>query len=326
MLQSEDFATTWTTSASPTITTDTTAAPDGTTTADTIASTSSSSYVAQIVTFTGDGTKAYSFFIKAGTSGNTRVFLRDTTASVSRGQVDIVWTGGVPSPTVTNGSLQSLQACPNGWYRVSVTADSVVAANTNQFRIQPDNVSGTGDIIIWGFQAENGAFSTSYIPTTTTALTRSADVASVNTLSPWYNATEGTLFAEFITPQTNPAANQALASFNDTSANNRWTLVTSTISAVTALRNTSGAGLISTSTTNTFANGVVTKAALAISTGASLVLNGGTVATNASYAAPAVTQLQLGAQLTALPLNGYLRRITYYPRRLSNAELQGITA
>jgi hypothetical protein len=29
---------------------------------------------------------------------------------------------------------------------------------------------------------------------------------------------------------------------------------------------------------------------------------------------------------TTNQLNGYLRRITYYPRRLSNAELQAMTA
>jgi len=44
-------------------------------------------------------------------------------------------------------------------------------------------------------QLELGAFATSVIPTTTAAATRSADVASVNTLSPWFNSVSGTLYA-----------------------------------------------------------------------------------------------------------------------------------
>jgi len=44
---------------------------------------------------------------------------------------------------------------------------------------------------------------------------------------------------------------------------------------------------------------------------------------------PTVTTMYLGSdniQGAGTMLNGYLRRITYYPRRLSNAELQAITA
>lgn len=175
-------------------------------------------------------------------------------------------------------------------------------------------------------QLELGAFATSVIPTTTTALTRNRDEASVNTLSPWYNATEGAMFAEVGYQQNNPSSAQHAASFNDATANNRWTISFASPTGLgAALRNTSGAGLISTTTANVATVGATNKIALAISTGASLVLNGGTVATNASYAAPTVTQLQLGNQLTAGYFNGYLRRITYYPRRLSNAELVSIT-
>ena len=176
-------------------------------------------------------------------------------------------------------------------------------------------------------QLELGAFATSVIPTTTTALTRSADVAAVNTLSPWYNATEGTVYAEVGYQQTNPSSAQHAASFNDTTPDNRWTAsFTGTTALGSALRNTGGVGLLTTNTANAATVGATNKIALAISTGASVVLNGGTVATNASYAAPTVTRLELGRQLSVGYFNGHLRRIAYYPRRLSNAELQALTA
>jgi hypothetical protein len=56
-------------------------------------------------------------------------------------------------------------------------------------------------------------------------------------------------------------------------------------------------------------------------------VNGGAVATDTSGTVPTVSVLQLGSLgAGSSSINGYLRRITYYPRRLANAELQAITA
>jgi hypothetical protein len=177
-------------------------------------------------------------------------------------------------------------------------------------------------------QLELGAFATSVIPTTTTALTRNTDVAIMTgtNFSSWYNASEGTLYADFVLRQTNAASAQMLASINDNSPNNRFTLtVAASSNLFLALRNTSGAGLLQTSTANAAIIGS-NKGALAISTGASIVGNGGTVATNASYAAPVVTQIQIGNQLGAGYFNGTIQRIAYYPTRLANTTLQALTA
>jgi hypothetical protein len=55
--------------------------------------------------------------------------------------------------------------------------------------------------------------------------------------------------------------------------------------------------------------------------------NGSIGITDTAATIPTVNALWLGATGSSLfLLNGYLRRITYYPRRLSNAELQAITA
>jgi len=57
------------------------------------------------------------------------------------------------------------------------------------------------------------------------------------------------------------------------------------------------------------------------------VRDAGTVQTDTSGTLPTVTRLYIGANaLGASQWTGYVRRITYYPRRLSNSELQGITA
>ena len=263
------------------------------------------------------------------TATNTSATFQNAAATVVIGTTYTVscWmrrrtgTGAVGIRAVENANTPV--TITNTWARYSLTVTAAQTIGRAGVYVQ---TSGD-EIDVWGFQLEAGAFPTSYIPTTTIALTRAADAASVNTLSPWYNAAEGTVYAEVITPTlgsfTSP---QAACSFNDTTGNNRFTLaVINPTRQGSALRNTAGAGLLVTNTTNTAVDGL-NKLALGVSTGASVVLNGGTAATTTTYGMPTVTQVQLGWQLNASYVNGHLRRITYYPRRLSDAELVAITS
>jgi hypothetical protein len=174
-------------------------------------------------------------------------------------------------------------------------------------------------------QLELGAFATSVIPTTTTALTRAADVASVNTLSPWYNATEGTLYAEFSIPAS--TASRSQATLGDGTANERIIISNNTSLVGTSWRIVDGGvDQCDISNSTSFANGATVKVA-----GAYAVNNfatcqgGGAVGTDTSGTLPTVTTLFLGNNGAASYATFYLRRITYYPRRLSNAELQTLT-
>lgn len=176
-------------------------------------------------------------------------------------------------------------------------------------------------------QLEQGAFATSVIPTTTTALTRAADVASINTLSPWFNATAGTLFAEVVSAPVNTIAQQAWY-LSDGTSNNSMFLRRNTsgfpsvavvVSGVTQGDISSGSAIAGNATYKTaFA---YTTNDLAISTNASAV------GTDTTASIPTVDRLVLGTSVVSTQsLNGYLRRITYYPRRLSNAQLQALTS
>jgi hypothetical protein len=71
---------------------------------------------------------------------------------------------------------------------------------------------------------------------------------------------------------------------------------------------------------------VVFKTALAYATNnVSGALNGVALATDTSATIPTVSTMRIGQGLTPLGA-AYIRQIAYYPRRLANAELQGITA
>ena len=177
-------------------------------------------------------------------------------------------------------------------------------------------------------QLEQGAFATSVIPTTTTALTRSADVASVNTLSPWYNAVEGTLFAE-ITASAN--ANTVYAALNNGTITQNSTYFDNDTGSIRAVTFSSGSAVAALGLGAIGTAGTVNKLASAYKVNDfAAVRNGGTVQTDALGAVPvSVSQLDLGRNPSGLAvtyISGYLRRITYYPRRLANADLQAITA
>lgn len=176
-LQSEDFTNASWAKTNVTVTGNTTTDPKGTATADTLSATVADGYVAQTITFTGNADKAVSVWLKAGTAARTDILLRDTTASATRLLALVAWSAGVPTVTMTTGTMVLLEAFAGGLYRLHMTAPGVVAANTNSLRIAPAGIgtSATGTVIAWGAQAEDVSKPTSYMATTTTAATRVAD-------------------------------------------------------------------------------------------------------------------------------------------------------
>jgi hypothetical protein len=332
VLYSQDFSNASWAKSSATVTSNTTAAPDGTTTADTLVpSSSTSGVVERSVTFTGDGDKAVSIFLKAGTSTLTYFFIRDTTVPATRGRALITWTGGVPSVTAdSGGTIQGVDSFGNGWYRIRLLAPSVVAANDNAFRIQPDAAVGTGTVIAWGAQAENGTFATSYIPTVASTVTRTADQAAIVApmFAPWFSQPEGTFVAEFdcVLPATTGGLNKTVFAASDNSTSNRVFQYIPDSGAPT-VRISSGGATQATIATTAISSNTVAKSATAYKVNDFvLVSNGGTPATDTSGSVPiGVDRMEIGSFLTANFLNGHLRSINYYPLRLTNAQLQGLT-
>jgi hypothetical protein len=179
-------------------------------------------------------------------------------------------------------------------------------------------------------QLEQGAFATSVIPTTTAAATRNADVASMTgtNFSSWYRADEGTLYSEWV--KNGVLSFQSMAQISDGTTNN-----------VIALAHGSGSPNnvrfdINVNSTNQASLTIVTGSVVGTlykTIGAykvndfAAVANAGTVQTDTSGTIPNTSQFCIGINgaLNGGWLNGTIRKIAYYPTRLSNAQLQALT-
>ena len=75
------------------------------------------------------------------------------------------------------------------------------------------------------------------------------------------------------------------------------------------------------------ADGAVAKFAGAYATdNFAAVINGGTVGTDTSGTVPSVDRLSIGGLNGFSQIAGHIRSIRYYPTRLTNAQLQALTA
>ena len=168
-LRSEEFsnASSWALTNSGTITANTTISPDGTQTADTLNAGANSAQVQQAPTGTSGAVYTVSIWVKRIT-GTGNVFLR----------------------AVENAD--TLIAVTSDWQRFTAT----VTSTSTLIRVGVKLATSGDAVAIWGAQLELGSYPTSYIPTTTTAVTRVADGASKSGISSLINSEEGVVFID----------------------------------------------------------------------------------------------------------------------------------
>jgi hypothetical protein len=313
-------------------------APDGTVSADTIAEDTTTNFHRVISpTFSVTSGTAYTFsvYAKKGTNNFVQLFVStgfDSVNAFANFNIDVGTVG-----TVGSAATSTIANVGNGWYRCTMTTTSsatsaVAIINyglvTSSTAARAESYLGTGKtVFVWGGQVEAGAFATSVIPTTTTALTRAADVATMTgaNFSNWYNQTEGTLFNEYINYTT---ATGSLFSTDDATVNNRIITLTSggTNAAVRVIAG--GVDQVSANVASVTAGSVARLAFGYKLNDFAASVNGAAVVTYTSGTVPTgQTTARIGSNVvSAAFLNGHLRRITYYPRRLTNSELQALTA
>ena len=184
-----------------------------------------------------------------------------------------------------------------------------------------DGVSG-----VWfrNVQTEVGATPSSYIPTTSAAATRAAESPHIDVSADWYNPAGGTLFVEAIAPNSAQAFAR-IASFERPGVNVLSIQRVQDATQSTARGYFEGASIVAGNTS--FPPSVPVKVALAGAPGDFALSASGSIFTSGLGAFSTPTQLRLGSSIfNSSHLNGHIQRVAYYPRRLTNAQLQRLTA
>jgi hypothetical protein len=324
LLQSEDLLTTWTANDGLARTANQTVSPNGSTTADLLASGGTLiGYLEQPNAssnqFISGTTYTYSIYLKKANTSTCLTLLFGTTFNSGGGNPIATWNLDTGVPTFTNGATGSMTAVGNGWYRCVVTDTATQTHTQNQQWLRMPSASG--DVYAWGAQLEAGAFPTSYIPTTTATVTRAADVANITgtNFSSWYNQTEGTAYWEGSRTATTGFPDRFR--FSDGTSANRWFSYWDAASNSSTFEVTTGSAFQVGIFGGASALNISTKTAFGLAVNnVSAVYAGNIQGTDTSVTVPTISQVTIGTGLT-----GTIKRLTYWPTRLSNTTIQQIT-
>ena len=326
MLYSE-LINSWATKTELTITDNYTISPDGTQNASYIQQTiggNAVNFISQTVNVISGQIQTVSFFAKA----------KEVTSITLRLGVASAW-GVRPRFTcnLTNGTITlnegtatvSSQNMGNGWYRFVIIATAAATTGTNIQTVTGATISPTtGDgFYLWGAQWEqNASYATTYIRTTTAAVTRLAEAALKTGVSDLIGQTEGTLFLEFVAQLS--GANQCFSISNGTTSQRIDIRITANaFQTVGAFNNSAELSI----TGGTAVNGATYKMAVAYKTNdAALYVNGVQIGTD-SLLGVVGTFDRIGFDVAAgtQRFNSPVNDAALFTRRLTNAELAAIT-
>ena len=265
-------------------------------------------------------------------SANSRTFSMGlfTTAFIGLYNFNLTASGSVT--TQVAGVSASIIPYPNGWYRCILTA-TTNSVGTNLLIYPNTTVNKVGDsVYLYGAQLEAGSVPTSYIPTTASTVTRSADNASMTgtNFSSWYNSIEGSLFVAARVNALGGSGYPGIAYVDDGTVNNciGFYIEDAGSDKIGAESYISGRAqyvlLSSSATTANKLNKAISSYSINNFSGA--FDTSSQIQRDTSGSIPSVNRLRIGALRGGLyPLNGTISRFTYYPKALSPSQLQYLT-
>lgn len=272
----------------------------------------------KVVSYTGNASKSVSVYVLKGTATSSVIRVRDTTGSANRLLVAITWSGAVPVTTYTTGSEEfPPELIGNGIYRLRMLTTSVTAANTNQIEIYPATDAalsngGTGNITIGGWQTENALTASSYIPTTTASVTRSADVLDYTAAN--VNPYQGSIIADIeVNYSGSPASNANVIGIGSGSTAG---LQISTADTPTVIRMHDGTNSITLTGLNNASTGIVRRGATWGKKGLFVGGNGSVSSAGTYDGAVDFTTLNVGHLNGANQLNGTVKNLSVYKKQL----------
>ena len=326
------------TKANATIDANVLVAPDGTLSAEGVGESSAASSIATgTVTITANGTYTFSVYVKKSIGDWHRLVMYDNGGSSNRvsawfniatGVVGTVSNGGTGS-----GASGTITPVGNGWYRLTLSgainnsstsvvcliASALADANTTSF-------SGAYKFV-WGAQLEAGAGATSYIATTSSQVTRSADLPNIPA-SLFASILAGGMGTIFIESNTPTIGDYNLVTLSDGTINNALYLKPLN-SAVAAAAIGVYSNIPVSLTVSAYPYGSFVKTAFAFSAGRyAMSINGAAAVTSSYGLVPVVNQMKIGSSGAGSAQNftGWIKRIAIFAKPVANDELVELTA
>lgn len=217
-------------------------------------------------------------------------------------------------------------AAGGGWFRLAMSYSPSVA-NTAPTLVF-GSVPAGADFELWGRMREIGAFATSYIPTTTAAVTRAADgVQVVDGL--WRGNADHTLFVEASRYAIQPAGTggATFAALRTAAVSVEGVFIVCSASVPTAQGVQIWSRSVNLLNPAAASAGTVYKLALSTSKTRCAAAIDGVLIGSATFAdLPPLTRLFLGGNgSTGSFLNGHIRQVQYTDRVLSDADLIAVS-
>jgi hypothetical protein len=294
------------------------------------------------------GNYALSCFVKAGTTDLIWFSVNSYLNWVDDWNFYInLTTGNVygNSNNISNANLK-VEEYPNGWWRLSMVAQQEPAGSgagglwlghANPNGDNTTNFTGDGSTYFyaWGFQMEAGSFPTSYIPTSGSTATRALEYGYTTNMD-FYNQNEGSIFSEVSLLDVGNTSGKAIWSFN---------VVGGFGEGIYMVNENGGTGInhvLYDNSVSQYSRAVVGsisanqfyKTIYSQQTNNVNSAGDGSVGTDDTSATlPTIGRLVIGnnawgsSPLTngLNPSNCHMKSFSYYPKRLTNAQLQTLT-
>jgi hypothetical protein len=289
-----------------------------------------------------NGLQYIDYRLSGTATGNAEIRLEGNTIAASNGQV---WTSSAYLKTISGAPnstrLVIIERTSGGAYIVDGSTGSLAVDSTlKQFTFTRTLAGGVTVALVqplifffltagttYDFtiriaapQMELGSYATTFIPTTTAAVTRLADVATHLNASDLIGQTAGVLFVDINLPNTTDSVRQLQVS--DGNLNNRIQIATNGTNITPAI---ASGGVIQATFTIPYTAGNHKIAIAYANNDVVLYVNGALVGTDTSATIPTCSRIDVGNSIGTNQAGHGITQAALYTTRLSNSELQALT-